>query len=642
MATVLHENEVMLFSHRFPIYGPVRRSLVSPFPGKLTIGDYSRDDNVIESTWAQSSFSGGLGVERMDPNADTDRFRFSTLSTIYPEELTLAAEVTQFSAVGPADAMIDYNEQLYRTVGNQVRLIDLDTGTDTVVGPALPAPARDAAVYFGNLYFITPSGLVEYISSTNTWTTYADGSGIALVGWDDKLFRLTNNNEIYWTTDPAVLNVDTDNDTIADSAWTYGGQVPLPTGYVNQLLIFFDVTGEPTIFAISRVGAWAYNFDARKFHRTGAKFPTLGAAGRGAEQWRDTLYIPAGTEEYRFNNNTFQPTGPNQDEGLPSSLRGDIVQITGGHAFRYLFLSLPPTAISSGEDEEPDVDESYAFDSDSYFNETTALGAILFTAGTSWHVAWIAEDIGSGFGAALVADIEGTHRLWFTTGNGLFYLEAPVSLHKPTQRPEFRFQATGYLITPWYDAGWRQLPKLALGMEFELEDMSDTEAIAVSYAVDGSDDFTTLTTLTTSGVVQANLGGVPGVSFKSIRFRFDFTRGTDSAKSPVLKAFELAFTRMPKRVWGWEFEVSVDDSNLGFGTATDIRKNLLDIVEHDNAGLFVYKDDQGEDRAVRVSVSSVSGIDMTGTDDRGQFRISLVELRDFHQHALERYNEALW
>ncbi len=54
--------EIELWGNRYPLWGPLRRTLSTPFPGKMTIGDYSRDDQVMTSSWVLSSFSGSIEV----------------------------------------------------------------------------------------------------------------------------------------------------------------------------------------------------------------------------------------------------------------------------------------------------------------------------------------------------------------------------------------------------------------------------------------------------------------------------------------------------------------------------------------------------------------------------------------------------
>jgi hypothetical protein len=51
MDDVWSPSEVSLYNTRFPIFGNVRRTNITPFPPKMTIGDYRRDDTDCLPHW---------------------------------------------------------------------------------------------------------------------------------------------------------------------------------------------------------------------------------------------------------------------------------------------------------------------------------------------------------------------------------------------------------------------------------------------------------------------------------------------------------------------------------------------------------------------------------------------------------------
>lgn len=625
---VYNTNEVYLFGYRFKLTSPVRRQIATPFAQKLTIGDYSRDSQVIESSWVLSTFSGGLGVTNANVNLGSDRFNIATLQTLYPNQLTLNDLVTKASVNGPADTIIDYNERLYWTVGTTVYLWDEDTHTGSAIGSGLPSTALDVCVFNGNLFFITSAGLVEYNATTSAWTTYTDATGVAVVSWDDKLFRMTATNSILWTIDPATNQYDSDGDFLPDTPWTPGGKVPLPAGYVKQLITYFDVTGESVIYAVTRNGTWAYNFDAAKFYQTALRYPVVVSSGEGSDVWRGELYVPVENEAYKFNNSTVEAVGPNKDDGLPSEMRGSFNQIIPGHAFYYLALTkAQDVAITDPYDPITPILDSEIGDEtvEAFFDHTQSFGSILVSPGTAWHVLYVDPFVGSGMGASIVADIQGTHRLWFSSGSGLYYAESPTSLHNPLQNPSKEFAPDGYLITSWFDSGWAELKKLALTLEVNAKQITSTEKIDISIAWDGSENWEHVGSITTNGRSKFYLGGDTGRLFYQTRLRFTMSRNAaDATKTPVLISAVLGFTRQPKKVWGWEFDIDLSTDFHGL-TPTDQRNALLELSGGDIAGIMSYKDSNGTDQRYRVLVTTVAAAEHTGLEDGGRFTVSVVE-----------------
>lgn len=616
---VYDAREVELFGKRFPLFGPIRRTLSTPFAGKMTIGDYSRDDQVATSSWVLSSFSGGLGVQYASMPRDQDRYRFGTLDPRYSRQLSLAPQVHKVSDVGPAETIIDYNQRLFFTAGLRIYVWNENDGSVTAVGPTLSAPGRGISIYFGKMYILTLNELVEHDITAGTWNTYPVG-GIALVGWDDKLFRLQMNNEIYWTIDPASPSTP-DNQT-----WEYGGQVPLPAGYCNQLVIYFDVMQEPVIYAISRVGAWAYDFDGQRFLKTALTYPPLAAAGKGAAEWRGELRVPAGGEGYLFNNNVVQAVGPNSDDGLPEAYRGNIEQFIPGHAFYYCTIAVPEEQEEAGDVYRRVMPiETSVYNNDTFMDISLNRGAVLLSPGAAWHVVYLSDNIGARMGAGIVADIQNTHRLWFSTGEGLFWVDAPTSLHNPLQIPTSTYKRTGYLETPWFDAGWQEIPKLALSLEVFAREVDDENYIEFYIAWDEDETWELLGRVNRVGRASLNIGGSEGRLFTSCKLRIEMRRGENSTKTPVMRNGIFTFTRQPRKLWGWQMQFRIAEDFNG-RTANDMYRDLMEIANAQEAGLLTFESDSGDEINTRVLVSDVNAAHGTGDDKRGQFVVSVIEM----------------
>src|SRR5690606_19235868 len=138
--------------------------------------------------------------------------------------------------------------------------------------------------------------------------------------------------------------------------------------------------------------------------------------------------------------------------------------------------------------------------------------------GAAWHAAFTGV-VGARMGAALVASVEGTHRLWFTNGNGVFWMDQATSLHNPLQNPTARFRAHGALETGWTDLGFTEMTKLGLYLDVETRQCSETETITFYIDFDESGEWQELGTVTTNGQTVFEIGGESGKPFRSVALK---------------------------------------------------------------------------------------------------------------------------
>src|SRR5690606_36717854 len=100
---VYDDNEVLLDGVRCPILGPMRETTITPFPAKIAQSATGRDDEVVASSIVWEEWTGGLGVFDGTYPRDQDRFRFSTMDTRYPKQLTLAPRSEAHTTVDSYD-----------------------------------------------------------------------------------------------------------------------------------------------------------------------------------------------------------------------------------------------------------------------------------------------------------------------------------------------------------------------------------------------------------------------------------------------------------------------------------------------------------------------------------------------------------
>ena len=88
-AVVIEDNEIALNGTYFPLSRPIQSVLASIYPGKVVIGDTTRDSQLYSSIVSWSDWRGGIGIERMTGAADVSRAWYSTLQMRYNNHLVL-------------------------------------------------------------------------------------------------------------------------------------------------------------------------------------------------------------------------------------------------------------------------------------------------------------------------------------------------------------------------------------------------------------------------------------------------------------------------------------------------------------------------------------------------------------------------
>lgn len=620
--TVLAPSEVLIHGQRYPLFGTVRRQSVTPFPGKMTVGDYGREDHVVVSEWVVSDFSGGLGIRHARPNRDDDRCEIGDLEARY-RFLTLPPEVVKAGTLaGPIDQFVEYNSRLYAVKAPNVYWWDAGPKTwqtlqvgSPLVTATLSGAFRDAAVHDGKLYILTATTLYAFdaaAAAPNDWTSQAVG-GYALASFDDKLWRLDTTNAMQWAL------------SSAPTVWTAAGRLLLPVGHCRQLIVFWDQSGLPALHAITRTGVAGYDPDTQKFYPTPLVHPPLDSAGRGAAVWQGALWVPAGAGVYRYSGNLVQASGPDKDDGLPPQLHGTVRQMVAGHGFLWAVINAPAASASSSG---ASAQETGFLEPTSFFPAVTTNGAVLSTPGAAWHL--LRQELGiSSMGAALVASVDTTHRLWYSTAAGIYYTELPLGLHNPLANPATRYAASGFLDTPWQDMRWAEVDKQALSLDIEAEGCTATETIRVSLGWDGDPTWELIGTITTPGRSLFEVGGLTGKRFRTVRMRIEMSRGSTVTKTPVLRSASLGYMRVPPAYDGWQMTLDLTEprcsDTLG-QPAPDVIAQLFDLKRTRRAMTFTYRIAGAEPSTRKVWLHEISGSDLTGEEVGGRYTVFLLEL----------------
>ena len=638
---VVDDNEIYLGGTYYPLNRPVQSVLASIYPSKVTIGDTTRDSNLRSSIIAWSDWRGGIGVERMQGPADADRAWHSTCNLRHRHHLVLpalsaatTAELSDGTAITGAITFIqDLGTELYAGYGDTPyyyseggdHWTQVTNGGSAYSFPATPTDSITVSMSGTDYIVVAHEGGYSYFSSA---TTVVDKTTDArfLSFWDDRLWGIDKSGQLWYTLTIGGTPV---NDAL----------LPVQEEYVTDLFVARDAAGEQILYAATKVGLFAHDISNTRWVETQFQLPFHQFNGTGSVRWRDSIYNPSGLGIYKYingtNNAVVTVMGPDRDDGLPATYRGTIKKLVGTHT--ELIAAVDATT-APGAQAATDIPFQYGASagisghSAQVIADSSGQSSIVAWNDTGWETKWIAPSSKAGkpVDKMLVSNAgKGDYRLWWGLDGQVYHQLIPFDVTNPSQLvavdgTDYAYESTGFHETPWFDAQQVEVDKLALKLKVEVEDASSDETVAVEYAIDYSTSYTSLGTISSSGTTTYTFGSGVGVSFRSIKFKLTLSRGSDTSKSPDVVSTTLEFRKKLEAKYGHTVEVDLNNTYKG-KDPKQLRNALVSSIESNLLQEFTFRDDGGGTRNYYVDVTSATGIEYTGYDERGSSRITLVE-----------------
>ena len=637
-AKVESPNEISLNGVYYPIARPVQSVLSSIYPAKVVIGDTTKDSQARTSVIAWSDWRGGIGVNRMETGGDVNRAWWSTCQLRYKNHLILPgldndanANKTSTSLTDPSIGAIgELASEIYvawnGSTSEAAKIYKYNNASD-VWGSALATPsdqvtdtvtwrtlAGETFLIFAH-YDANGSGYTRFDGST--WTEDATDSQY-VAAWDDRLWGISYAGQLWYS--------------IVAGTEVNDAKLPLPAGSVTGLFVARDAGGEPILYAATKKGLFAHDAANSKFIQTELTIPNHPHAGKGTIRWRDSIYMPAGLGVYKYINQAggavLAVTGPDRDDGVPTNQRGTIKFMTGSHneLFAGLDASTAPN-ITSG-DSIPYQWQSHH--GSMVIDDDTGYSTILGYDDMGWETKWTASSAGRSLQALTVSDAYDEYRMWWGFNGEIKFMKIPSDIINPSFVSDFEFAASGVHETPWFNAGQAEVDKLALKLRVEVQDASSTETVAVEYATDYAESYTSLGTITSDGITSYTFGSSAGTAFRAIKFKMSLARTTNTGTvnytklTPDVVSTTLEWRKKLPSKWGHQVQVDINKEYKG-KSPKDLRAALLSAIESTTLVEFTFRDDSGGTRNYHVDVASATGMEYTGTDERGISTISLVE-----------------
>ena len=644
---VIQPDEISLNSVRYPIEGPVQTVLASIYPSKVVLGDTTKESQLRASVAAWTDFRGGIGAEDIvSVEEPLNRAWWSTLNLRNQGHLVMAPlteDATEnFGTL--AGILVEFGDAIYGTANNgsstetyKFNDGDNDWGSNL---QTLDANATDAlSISLGGTNYMVIATTASYWHTSNASSFTQDTTNAKyLAEWDDRLWGIDADGQLWW----------------AHTVGTEVNDAKLPLGggsdEVADLFVAPKGSGEPILYAATRTGIWAHDADNSRFIQTELRLPFHPQAGDGCVRWRDSIYYPAGLGIYRYtpSGSTALVTamGPDRDDGVPTAYRGFIPGLIPTHNDLLAMVdgSAPPAEL-------PAIWGSYGQLGDSDAIDGTGYSSLLAWNEQGWETKWVSSATDNNqMRAGVVANAyAGTgakkstkYRVYWAENTTMHWQQLPVAVENPRQRTTFEYAASGEHQTPWFSANQSEVEKLALRLKVEVENASSTETVKCYYGIDGADStWTQLTDSHTSdstfdssddriegsGITTFLFGGVStpaGTAFRSIRFKFELTRGNTKANSPDIRSITLEFRKKLPAKWGHSVTVDIQKPYGGRST-NELRAALIAATEASSLVEFTFRDDSSNERNYYVDVSAVEGLEFTGHNEAGTTKLLLVE-----------------
>jgi len=651
--SVVESNEIYLNGVYYPTTKPVRSILASLYPAKVVIGDTTKDSQLRSSIVSWSDWRGGIGINRMEGAGDVGKAWYSTAQLRYKNHLVLPGLATESSAAshGFTDATIGaintYGDEVYAawndtTSAGIFKYHNLNNDWGSVLNSP-PDQVTDSVVFTdasGSSYLV-----FAHYDANDSGYTYYDGSNWAadttdtqfLTVWDDRLWGISYTGQLWYAT---TIGTEVDD-----------AQLHLPSGSVTALFVARNAAGIPNVYVATKEGLFMHNADNARFEETQMEFPIHSENGKGATRWRDSVYIPSGLGVYKYingsNSAVITVVGPDRDDGMPFDKRGAIRMMEGSHNellagidARFSPLSIASTSIpyqqgTTQTGHSPVIEADAGYSSIVGYNEM------------GWETKWLSVHQGKGLDSMHVSSsYDEEYRVWWGHNDRVWFMNLPPAIINPSEMAEFEYALEGVHETPWFNAGQSEVDKLALKLRIEAQDLTSTEKVKVEYATNyvesysnmgdtGIIDSSTMYTNTgegdgSSGTFVYNFGSGVGTEFRAIKFKLTLNRSTatttglEKFESPDVVNLTLEWRKKIAAKWGHQVELDLTNDYKG-NTPQDLREKLVAAIETKTLVEFTFRDDGGGTRNYYVDVTSATGLEFTGYDERGNTVVTVAE-----------------
>lgn len=595
----------------------ITTSLVSVYPPKQIIGDYTKDSHQNISVFTWNDQRGGMSVNRMNLDQG-DRSAFTQLDISHQGHITFYG----------ADAFLTGNTSGIPLINQLGTLLVSANGTDVqsysdgwTSRNTLAAAPTD--VKNGNLagteFLVYAIGTgYEYSSAIATWASSAKDA-LNLEFWHDRFWGIDATGQLWYT-------------YTMGSAEVNDARVLLQSGEViTGLFQGRSPTQEFILYAVTSKRLLAHDIGNRRF----LPIEDIVLADnnaftheRPAVVWRQRIYLANGRGiiEYDPVTGTIRDIGFDLDDGLAVTFDGVISCMVA--APRELFVGTKPSSSSD-------------------------FAVIMKWDGRGWGIFNTDPNVTDPVESLHVASgIDGTGS---ETLPNLFEGRATAIQHFNINNSSTRTaNIDGWTYTtvntrdqhdyPVFDAGQADVTKVLLRVKFDVQGVNASPGshVTVFVAFDGG-SFTQLTDTHTSdstfSAANDNIEGEgtttfhfpsvaapSGTAFRNLQVRFVLDNPTPTNASPDVLSVTLEYIKVLDAKLAFDFDL---DLNAPYSDLSPQAARALLVTALETAILveltFREDDTSGNPRNYFVNVKQISAIEETGNQETGRVHIRAEE-----------------
>ena len=639
--------EVRIGKYYYPVPDRITQLNLARWPPKITSGDYSLDSDPLMSSWILSSFTGGVGNYEVKPGVDDQTYWTGTLETRYPEGPTLLPLTESFGGTDPekngsrpiGDFYSGTDDPKYlHAFGDELHYWDATDRSFTYATDLTGTPVAIGVQFGPDMYVPLGSGGYDVIDSALAVTNVTDVLPIHMIVWDRKLCALQADGKFFYRSLGGAWSAAHDDRTVPSSM------------RARRLVNFINQQGNPTLYVITNTIVYAFDAEGDTggtLYETRLDYPKHPDQGRAAANFRgDTMFVNVGLGVHGYNGSIITSMGPDGRYGLPSHLRGTIVDLYGEYNGLLALIEGTPDTTQSAAEEKFIVHTPLYRDRYTYaignFPESSVFSSIYRWNNSQWHPVWESPAAEGTPTWMSLSESQGEYRLWWGYGNQAYTQEMPIDFQNPKQSllsKSQRLNPVGELITGWFDADMAAFQKLASHVEVNLESISSTAipepggSVALQYQTDDDPTWKLLGEANTVGMTimpfrnQSRIVGDPfsrGRPFNRIRFSITETQKPGEERmSPLPYSIVFKFQKIPESQLSWSFTVALGDPEGYKGQGNDkLIENLDSLLFSDEFFEFGVGNE-----IYRVREAQVQGSRTTGYDNRGVYNVNLLEVK---------------
>jgi hypothetical protein len=224
-------------------------------------------------------------------------------------------------------------------------------------------------------------------------------------------------------------------------------------------------------------------------------------------------------------------------------------------------------------------------------------------------------------------------------------MQIPQNTINPVYVTDIPYAASGNHETPDFTGGQSETNNLAIRLRVTVSGATSTETIIMSFALNGSSTFTTMTNtyssdvnssgeITSAGKVTYHFPAVAapaGTEFRSIRFKAAFARGSTTTLTPDILKIDFEWRKKLPALWGHQVVVDLAQGYAG-KTPEQMFENLRIAGENNVRSRFTIRDRDADDAGntnpwvYYVDVVGFESVESTGNVWAGTHRLTLAEV----------------